>query len=104
MSAAPGPGRIEEQKPVEVALPSPTGVGAMLGALAVIPIVFLFIFHLGAGYLSYQKYGSMAWAVLDFFFAYFYYPYYAFVLNAPTAPQPMFGGKRSVLNLFKMKW
>jgi hypothetical protein len=52
----------------------------------------------GAGYLSYQKYGSMAWAFLDFLFAYFYYPYYAFFLAKEASPSPMMpamiGGKR----------
>ena len=104
MSAAPGPGPIDEQKPVEIAVPSPSGFGAFFGVLALIPILLLIFFHLGAGYLSYQKYGSIFWAIIDFIFAYFYYPYYAFFLNTPTAPQTMFGGKRSVLNLFKMKW
>ena len=106
MSAAPapGPGPTEEQKPAETANISMGGFGAIFGALALIPILFLLFFHIGAGYLSYQKYGSMFWAFIDFLFAYFYYPYYAFFLNTPSVPQPMFGGKRSVLNLFKMKW
>lgn len=55
-------------------------------ALALIPAVFAFVFHLGAAYLSYQKYGSFLWAVVDFFFAVFYYPYYAFVLSKAPAP------------------
>lgn len=59
----------------------------------ILPIIFLFLFHLGAGYLSFQKYGNIGWAILNFFFAYFYYPYYAFFLAsapaetvAPAAP------------------
>jgi hypothetical protein len=60
------------------------------GVLALIPLIFLFAFHLGAAYLSYQKFGSMLWAVVDFIFAYFYYPYYAFFLaSTPTAAAPM---------------
>ena len=60
---------------------------------AVFAIVFTIVFHLGAGYLSYQKYGSIGWAILDFFFAVFYYPFYAFFLNTPAAPSyPMMGG------------
>lgn len=63
-----------------------TGFGAILGGLAVLPIIFLIVFHAGAGYLSYQKFGNMGWAFLDFLFAYFYYPYYAFFLaNAPAS-------------------
>ena len=73
-----------------------TGFGAILGGLAILPIVFLIVFHSGAAYLSYQKFGNMGWAFLDFLFAYFYYPYYAFFLNSPSsAPTPvnaMLGG------------
>ena len=67
----------------------------MFGIFALIPIVFLIAFHVGAGYLSYQKYGSFGWAILDFIFAYFYYPYYAFFLTGPSAepaPLQMMGG------------
>lgn len=64
--------------------------------LALIPLLFALVFHLGAAYLSYQKYGSVLWAILDFFFAVFYYPYYAFVLSKSPAPQAtgMTGGRR----------
>lgn len=64
----------------------------------VISLILLFVFHLGAAYLSYQKFGSMMWAVVDFIFAYFYYPYYAFFLastpavSAPMTPVAMVGG------------
>lgn len=70
----------------------------MWGAIAIIPIVFFILFHIGAGYLSYQKYGSMGWAFLDFLFASLYYPYYAFFLAKEASPSPMMpamiGGKR----------
>ncbi len=76
------------------------GVGAITGVLMIFPILFLFLFHLGAGYLSYQKYGQIGWAVLDFFFAYFYYPYYAFMLaSAPSevsSVPTMMGGLRKL--------
>lgn len=105
MSAAPGPGPIEEQKPATLALPSPTGFSAVLGGLAILPIVFLIVFHAGAGYLSYQKFGSMGWAALDFLFAYFYYPYYAFFLTSVPAEQPfsttMMGGLRKMMRKMK---
>lgn len=61
-------------------------VGGVFGSL------LLFLWHLGAASLSYAKYGSIGWAILDFFFASIYYPYYALVLNTPT-PQ-MLGGRR----------
>jgi len=109
MSAAPPPPQDPREKvpTVSTTLVAPaTGFGAILGGLAILPIIFLIIFHAGAGYLSYQKYGSMGWAFLDFLFAYFYYPYYAFFLTTPSAPaaEPInammggmlkaFGGKR----------
>jgi hypothetical protein len=73
---------------------APSGFWAIMGGLAILPILFFLFFHLGAGYLSYQKYGSIMWAVLDFFFAYFYYPYYAFFLAKDVPPQSIIGGRR----------
>ena len=89
MNAPPPP--VQQQQP---SVPSATaqvasGVGAVWGILMILPIVFLFVFHLGAGYLSYQKYGNIGWALLNFFFAYFYYPYYAFFLASAPAETPM---------------
>jgi hypothetical protein len=74
----------------------PTGLGVLSTSFLLIPFFLLLAFHLGAGYLSYQKYGNMGWAFLNFIFAYFYYPYYAFFLAkepAPSALPAMVGGK-----------
>jgi hypothetical protein len=76
---------------------APVGFWAMLGGAAFVAIfsfIFFLAFHIGAGYLSYQKYGSMLWAILDFIFAYFYYPYYAFFLAKDVPPQTIFGGRK----------
>lgn len=87
-----------------------SGFWAIASAFAIIPIVFTILFHLGASYLSYQKYGSIGWAILDFFFAVFYYPYYAFFLSkepsqVPMAPvAAMMGGKRGGIFKFVKKW
>jgi len=54
-------------------------------------IIFTLLWHAGAASLSYAKYGSIGWAILDFFFATLYYPYYALFLNTPG---PMMGGRR----------
>ena len=63
---------------------------------AIVSLVFVaiwyFVWNLGAASLSYAKYGSVGWAILDFFFAPLYYPYYALVLNTPTAA--VMGGRR----------
>jgi len=68
-----------------------------LGIVSMIfTIIFLFVWHLGAASLSYAKYGSIGWAILDFFFATFYYPFYAFFLNTPAQPTSMFGGRRKL--------
>jgi hypothetical protein len=87
------------EAPAALTIANPaTGFGAILGGLAVLPIVFLILFHSGAAYLSYQKYQSAMWAFVDFLFAYFYYPYYAFFLAGTPAnvePSPintMMGG------------
>jgi hypothetical protein len=73
---------------------SDSSTAAGLGIVSMIfTIIFLFVWHLGAASLSYAKYGSIGWAILDFFFATFYYPFYAFFLNTP-APTGMMGGRR----------
>ena len=66
-----------------------------LGLSLILFVVFIIMFHFGAAYLSYQKYGSVLWAILDFFFAGFYYPFYAFFLAKDPGPQMgMMGGRR----------
>ncbi len=100
MNAAAPP---KDEKKAAATLVAPaTGFGAILGGLAILPIMFLLVFHGGAAYLSYQKYQSGLWAFVDFLFAYFYYPYYAFFLSGVPAnvePSPintMMGGLRKV--------
>lgn len=70
------------------------GVFGLFAGIGLFSLIFFLLFHIGAGYLSYQKYGSMLWAILDFLFPYFYYPYYAFFLAKDMPPQTMFGGRR----------
>jgi hypothetical protein len=74
-----------------------SSTAAGLGIVSMIfTIIFLFVWHLGAASLSYAKYGSIGWAILDFFFATFYYPFYAFFLNTPTPSVGMMGGRRKL--------
>jgi hypothetical protein len=98
MNAAAPP---KEEKKTPAATLVPTGFGAILGGLALFPILFLIVFHGGAAYLSYQKYQSGMWAFVNFLFAYFYYPYYAFFLSgAPAEPSPintMMGGMMKLM-------
>lgn len=64
--------------------------------VTIIGALFLFVFHLGAAMLSYRKFGSAGWAIIDFFFAELYYPYYALFLDAAPAavPAAVLGGRR----------
>jgi hypothetical protein len=55
--------------------------------------VFAFLLHAAAAKLSYDKYQSPFWAVIDFIFGSIYIPYYAFFLNTPSQ-QPLMGGRR----------
>jgi len=87
-NANTGPANAPETK-------SDSSTASGLGIVSMVfTIVFLFIWHLGAASLSYAKYGSIGWAILDFFFATFYYPFYAFFLNTPAQPTGMMGGRR----------
>jgi hypothetical protein len=54
--------------------------------------VFAFLLHAAAAKLSYDKYQSVGWAILDFFFGTIYIPYYAFFLNTPSSSST-FGGR-----------
>ena len=50
----------------------------------------------GAAKISYDKYHSIPWAIVDFFFASFYYIYYAFFVSKPSGSpgvHPLAGGK-----------
>ena len=97
---------VPDQPKDQAAPPTPvqvvSGWGPLAG-LALIPLLFFLAFHIGAGYLSYQKYGSGFWAFIDFIFAYLYYPYYAFFLAKDPAPAPvsMVGGRSGIGKLLK---
>ena len=95
-SSPPGPPPMPESKenPVKEAKEDNGPMGALAIVSLVFGIIFAIVWHLGAASLSYAKYGSIGWAILDFFFATFYYPYYALVLNTPSTPTTMFGGRR----------
>lgn len=57
-------------------------------SIAIIPAIFAIIFHAGAAYMSYQRNQSAGWAVLHFFLAVFYYPYYAFTQAGKPVETP----------------
>ena len=72
---------------------TPSLIGGILMIFASFGGFFAFLLHLAAANLSYDKYGSIGWAFLDFFFGVFYIPYYAFFLNTPSYSQPAMGGR-----------
>jgi hypothetical protein len=63
-----------------------------IGGLA--SILFYILYSYGAAKLSYDKFGSIGWAVLNFFFAVFYYPYYAIFLSGSSQQQAAAGRRR----------
>jgi hypothetical protein len=97
----------EDQKNMDKAL----GVFGTAGKMAVgviivtiiLSIAYAIFFSLGAAVLSYHKYGSYFWSIINFFFAWIYYPYYAFFLDtntppvsAPATTETMMGGMRKL--------
>jgi hypothetical protein len=69
---------------------SPDGwMTTSITAIAIIPLIFTIVFHTGAAYMSYQRNQSFGWAILHFFLAIFYYPYYAFTQAGKPAETPM---------------
>jgi hypothetical protein len=69
-----------------------TGVALAFASLSgIASLLFYVVFSYGAAKLSYDKFGSMGWAILDFIFAAFYYPYYAIFLSGPSGS---YGGRR----------
>jgi membrane protein implicated in regulation of membrane protease activity len=75
-----------------------TGYGIFALILAGLSLAFGIAFQIGAGMLSYAKYQSIGWAILDTIFAVFYYPYYAIFLNRSDIQSPtsegLMGGAR----------
>jgi uncharacterized protein (DUF486 family) len=72
---------------------TPSLIGGILMIFASFGGFFAFLLHVAAAKLSYDKYQSVGWAILDFIFGSVYIPYYAFFLNTPTQ-QSTFGARR----------
>jgi len=72
---------------------TPSIWGGLMSILALFGGLFGLLIHFAAAKLSYDKYQSPFWAVIDFIFGTIYIPYYAFFLNTPT-PAPMMGGRK----------
>ena len=84
----------EEKKPV-VDVKDPIAI-----AMIVINVLLGLIYCYGAARLSYNTFGSMGWAVVAFFLAPLYYPYYAIFVSQSAPPAPpsimpdIMGGRR----------
>ena len=73
---------------------TPTVWGGVMTILAAFGGFFAFLLHLAAAKLSYDKFQSPFWAVIDFIFGTIYIPYYAFFLNSSSAPAMGGRGRR----------
>ena len=86
-----------------------SGMGVFALILAGLSLAFTIVFHIGAGMLSYAKFQSFGWAILDTIFAIFYYPYYAIFLNrsstieSPTESVIGGGKNKKFLNFYKRR-
>jgi hypothetical protein len=71
-------------------------VGITLGSMMTISVSLIahLIFSYGAAKLSYDMFGSVGWAILDFIFSWFYYPYYALFLNKSSPALGIVGARR----------
>jgi uncharacterized RDD family membrane protein YckC len=92
------PGEEEVKKPsvnLGVDLNDPLAI-----AMVVINVLVAIVYCYGAARLSYNTFGSMGWAVVAFFLAPLYYPYYGIFVSQPTPPSmlssvtDMIGGRK----------
>jgi len=91
-----------EEKKVDASVIAGAAVGSVF--LMIFTIISSILYAAGAARLSYLKYGSIVWAIIDFFFAPFYYPFYALVLAepVPASTGALFGGGRMVKKMMKL--
>lgn len=80
--------KVEQVVEEKTATPASWMAGTTITAIAIIPAIFALVFHLGAAYMSYQRNQSVGWAIVSFFLAIFYYPYYAFTQAGKPAETP----------------
>ena len=96
------PPTAEQQSQNDAIKKTGLNIGAATGGLAiamlVINVLIALIYCYGAARLSYNTFGSMGWAVVAFFLAPLYYPYYAIFVSQPAPPpsvmSDMFGARR----------
>jgi len=87
----PPPSAKKEEKAV-VGVVNQTMSSGLVVLWVIVGAIPWFVYSYGAAKLSYAKFGSVGWSILDFIFAPIYYPYYAYFLD--TSSTNIFGGRR----------
>jgi hypothetical protein len=59
------------------------GAGVLVLILSIMQGIFGFLLGIAAAKLSYDRFASVGWAILAFFFSEFYIVYYSFFINKP---------------------
>jgi hypothetical protein len=71
------------------AIPTGTIIWIILGIIQAI------LFYSGAAKLSYDRFGSIGWAIVAFLFAPLYYMYYAFFVSTAASPVMIAAARRA---------
>ena len=80
---------------------APKTAGEVLKTLPVGTIIWIILgiiqailFYSGAAKLSYDRFGSIGWAIVAFLFAPLYYVYYAFFVSTAASPVMIAAARR----------
>ena len=60
----------------------------------ILGIIQAILFYSGAAKLSYDRFGSIGWAIVAFLFAPLYYVYYAFFVSTAASPVMIAAARR----------
>ncbi len=90
-AAAPHTATIKSGQPSAPPDPSKAaaGAGVVVLILSIMQGIFGFLLGIAAAKLSYDRFASVFWAILAFFFSEFYIVYYSFFVS-----KPFIGGRR----------
>ena len=88
----PPPRTVKKEDQAVVGVVNQAMSSGMIVLWVIVSAIPWFVYSYGAAKLSYNKFGSVGWSILDFIFAPLYYPYYAYFLD--TSSQAIFGGRR----------
>jgi hypothetical protein len=90
-AAAPHTASVKSGQPSTPPDPSKgaAGAGVVVLILSIMQGIFGFLLGIAAAKLSYDRFASVFWAILAFFFSEFYIVYYSFFVS-----KPFIGGRR----------